>query len=233
LDNLKRIKSVAEAAKACGVKLVIGLGSQAELGAIMDDISEKLLDNPITEYARAKVACRLEIQNILNSAETRFVWMRIFSTYGPLDDGPWLIPQLVDSITSEKKMDLTHGIQEWSYLHAYDFATAVLAVVGNSEIQGVINVGNPETITIRDVVKTVGKLMNREHLLNFGAVEYRPDQVMRMKPICETLTSIGWKPNISFDEGIKQTVEWLTKNRISPVQTLSGKQLLFNFPSRI
>jgi nucleoside-diphosphate-sugar epimerase len=112
---------------------------------------------------------------------------------------------LVDSITSEKKMDLTYGIQEWSYLHAYDFATAVLAVVGNPEIHGVINVGNPETITIRDVVKTVGKLMNREHLLNFGAVEYRPDQVMRMKPICETLTSIGWKPNISFDEGIKQT----------------------------
>jgi nucleoside-diphosphate-sugar epimerase len=232
IDNLKRMLIVGEAAKASGVNLVIGLGSQAELGPVLDDISEKLIDNPTSEYARAKIACRLAMQNIFHSTETRFVWMRIFSTYGPLDDGPWLIPQLVDSITRKKVMDLTDGIQEWSYLHAYDFASAVLAVVKKTDLQGIIHVGNPETITIKDAVAIVGRLMNGEDLLNFGVVQYRPDQVMRMKPICETLTSIGWKPSISFEEGIKQTVEWLTNNTISPIQTLTGERLLFNFPSR-
>ena len=71
------------------------------------------------------------------SKKTRFVWMRIFSTYGPLDTGAWLIPQTVDSLSLGKSMDLTKGEQEWSYLHAYDLARAFGAVVDNPAVAGV------------------------------------------------------------------------------------------------
>ncbi|NDE07866.1 MAG: NAD-dependent epimerase/dehydratase family protein, partial [Chloroflexi bacterium] len=69
------------------------------------------------------------IGEIATQAGIRFVWMRIFSIYGPLDTGAWLIPNIVDSLVSDKRIALTKGEQQWSYLHAYDLALGFQKVI--------------------------------------------------------------------------------------------------------
>lgn len=232
-ENVYRMCELANAAKDAGVGTVIGVGSQAELGPVEAEITEVMPDQPTTKYGFAKAEARLKLRNIFKESRTRFVWMRIFSTYGPLDTGNWLIPQTVDSLKSGQSMQLTKGEQEWSYLHAFDLAMAFKKAVEDEGVHGIVNVGNPETISIKDAVRTIGAILNAEELLNFGGVEYREDQVMRLKPLCEKLTNAGWKPEISFKDGVTQTINWLTRENSNQLKTESGSYINFDLPARL
>lgn len=230
--NVDQMREIVLSALNSGVGTVIGVGSQAELGPINNSITESSLDNPTTNYGKAKVETRQMMRELLEGTEVRFVWLRIFSTYGPLDEGSWLIPNIVDSLLANKEMKLTKGEQVWSYLHAHDLARAFATVIKKSEINGIINVGNPETISIHDAASTIGRILQKESLLDFGAIDYRQDQVMRLQPLCETLTRVGWQPQISFIEGITQTIDWLKRNDLAPVRTIDGRILSFTLPVR-
>jgi nucleoside-diphosphate-sugar epimerase len=233
VKNVLAIQKIAESAVLAGVKTIIGAGSQAELGPIESTISEIETDNPTTCYGRAKIETRLAIESLTKDTETRFVWMRIFSTYGPLDEGNWLIPNIVDSLVQDREIALTKGQQQWSFLHAYDLASAFRTVIGKPDLEGNINVGNPKTISIHEVASTIGEILDKKELLHFGELDYRIDQVMRLEPLCETLIGAGWSPQISFEEGIRQTIDWLQKKPTKPLNTLNGETLEFNLPSRI
>ena len=231
-ENVIRMCALATAAKEFGVKNVIGVGSQAELGPVADVITEDLPDQPTTKYGVAKAEARLKLRNILRDSGSRFVWMRIFSTYGPLDTGNWLIPQTVDSLKSGQRMKLTKGEQQWSYLHAFDLAMAFKTVIDSPEIVGIVNVGNPNTIILKDAVTSIARELGSNEMLEFGAIEYREDQVMKLQPLCESLTKAGWNPQIEFEDGIAQTIKWLGREDASTLKQINGKTAVFTLPTR-
>jgi UDP-glucose 4-epimerase len=231
-ENINRMGIMAVAARNAGVGLVIGVGSQAELGPVSNQITENLPDNPTTEYGRAKVAARKIMQNSLSGSQTRFAWLRIFSTYGPCDTDTWLIPQLIDTLTKGEIMDLTKGEQEWSYLHAFDLARAFEAVIESESATSVINVGNPQTIILKDAIHMIAEQLGTKDLLGFGKLAYRPDQVMKLEPACETLSAIGWKPIVSFKNGIAQTIQWRHRETLTPLRCEDGQEVVFKLPSR-
>ena len=206
--NVARFKSIVDSAIASGVRHIIGIGSQAELGPVENRVYETQPDNPTTLYGQAKVEARKYLLE-RNSAEISTSWVRIFSTYGPLDSGDWLIPNTIKALLGNKVMDLTEGEQKWSYLYISDLAEAVLTCMSN-RLSGIINCGNPESVTVRSVVLKIAELLGGEELLNFGAIPYRNDQVMFMSPVCESLTSAGWKPSISIDDGLYEVIQWLS-----------------------
>ena len=231
-DNTERMERLAVAARDAGVGLVVGVGSQAELGPISNCITEDLPDNPTTKYGAAKVAARKAAQQVLEGSDTRFAWLRIFSTYGPSDTDTWLIPQLIDTLTKGEVMALTKGEQEWSYLHAFDLARAFDAVIENVSISGVINVGNPKTIILKEAIHIIADKLGANHLLGFGKMDYRPDQVMKLEPACESLTAIGWKPVVSFENGIAQTIQWRHREVVEPLHCEDDQEVVFNLPPR-
>lgn len=231
-DNIERMERLARVARDAGVGLVVGVGSQAELGPVSNRITEDLPDNPTTEYGKAKVAARIAAQQVLQNSATRFAWLRIFSTYGPSDTDTWLIPQLIDTLTKGEVMALTKGEQEWSYLHAFDLARAFEAVIENKSLSGVINVGNPKTIILKDAIHIIANKLNANHLLGFGKMDYRPDQVMKLEPACESLTAIGWMPVVSFENGIAQTIQWRHREVVEPLHCEDGQEVVFNLPPR-
>lgn len=231
-ENVERMISLASAAEQSGIKTVIGVGSQAELGPISNDITEDLPDNPTTKYGIAKAEARMKFADIFQKSDARFVWMRIFSTYGPLDTGSWLIPETVDSLLRGEVMKLTKGEQEWSYLHAFDLAKGFQTALENGSIEGIVNVGNPHTINLKEAIIDIAQNLGGQELLEFGAIEYRPDQVMKLKPLCEKLSKAGWSPQVSFKDGIAQTIAWLKGESSNQLKMISGDTTNFNLPLR-
>lgn len=231
-ENVERISTLVESARDANVKVIIGVGSQAELGPVADVIYEIQQDGPTTEYGKAKVQARELAIDATVGSRTRFAWLRIFSTYGPLDEGNWLIPSIVDSLAKGESVDLTLGEQEWSYLHAFDLARAFKTVMENETISGIVNVGNPATLTIRSAAELISSYFDAQSLLKFGAIPYRPDQVMRLKPACETLIAAGWYPQVEFKNGITETIDWLLKKQERPLVTGESSREFFNLPIR-
>jgi len=222
-ENLERWIEIASAAKRAGTALVIGVGSQAEVGPREDQILEDALDNPTNEYALAKVKARVALQELFRNSPTRLLWLRVFSTFGPMDSPSWLIPSMIDTFNEGKSFDLTAGDQQWSYLHSLDLARAVKMLLGVSEIRGIVNVGNESMTSIRNVAIQVASLMNSSAAINFGSVDYRDDQVMTLNPRCSKLESIGWVPVVSLQAGLIQTIEWFSRKKVRPLTLKNGE----------
>jgi nucleoside-diphosphate-sugar epimerase len=124
-------------------------------------------------------------------------------------------------------------MQEWSFLHAYDFANAVKLIVECDSTQNIYNLGNPNTNTVREVLSFIGNMMDRKDLIQFGTIPYRSDQVMRLKPVCESLIKLGWKPKITLEVGLKQTIDWYSDKKEAPVMLTNNESIFFDLPVRI
>ena len=231
-ENLIRFESTVDAAIKAEVKVIIGVGSQAELGPVSGVITESQADNPTTEYGRAKAAAHKLLKDKTSNSDIRSIWFRVFSTYGALDSGGWLITDTIDSLLNDKEIPLTQGEQIWSYLHAYDLANSLNYIIKENQISGTVNIGNPQVTTIKEVVSEIGAILEKSHLLKFGEVPYRKDQVMELRPACEKLTSIGWSPVVTLYAGLKHTLEWM-QGKATNLEIKDSLALKLKLPNRI
>ena len=75
-----------------------------------------------------------------------------------------------------------------------------------------MRLGLRDTVTIKDFVGLVKKLCNNNTTdLNFGAINYRENEVMNTNTNIDKLKSLGWFPRFSLEDGLKKTIE-LEKN---------------------
>lgn len=211
-SNSYVITEIAKCASNNGVRNIIGIGSQAELGPVGHAVNEFQPDLPTSAYGKAKVQTRLALENLSVEMNFRMAWMRIFSVYGPFDVGNWLIPNTIRTLLSNEEMKLTEGTQIWSYLYSSDLVSAFELTLNNEELLGTINLGNPTTSSVRDITELIGKILDKQSLLKFGEIPFREDQVMVMQPLCEKLVSAGWTPKVSLNAGLRSTVDWFKRN---------------------
>jgi UDP-glucose 4-epimerase len=191
-----------------GVGTFAGAGSQAEYGPYGRAILEQDATRPTTLYGKAKVAACEMAGQIAAAGGMRFVWLRIFSTYGPKHEDFWIFPSVIRTLRSGQRMSLTPGEQLWGFLHARDAAAGVRTVVESERAHGIFNLGSPDAPRLKDTVTMLRDLVNPSAELGFGDVPYRPDQVMVLKADISRLAALGWKPAIDLASGLKEMVAW-------------------------
>ena len=93
-----------------------------------------------------------------------------------------------------------------------DAARGVFAVLENGKTGGVYNLGSgfdAENIwTVRTVLKLMGKSTD---LIKF--VPDRPGHDFRYVVSSARLKRLGWKPEVSFLAGVKETIQWYAKHQ--------------------
>lgn len=193
---------------------IVALGSQAELGPCEGLILENQIGTPSTLYGKAKSEVRdYLLGNILGFNQV--TWARVFSTYGNQDNPTWFLPSLISTLLTGNEFRMTPGEQQWSYLHVLDAAAAFRAVIEGLPGSRVVNVGNLQTARIRDLAQVVGEQLNASDLIRFGAINYRADQVMELKPEVETLLKLGWNPRVDFDKGVQKLISELKGTEVN------------------
>jgi nucleoside-diphosphate-sugar epimerase len=206
-ENILREKGLARLAKASRAEVYIGVGSQAEYGPVEGAIPEIQAVNPTTQYGRAKNETRLALKEEFFGSNTRFIWARVFSTYGPGDSEKWLIPSLAKSLMRGSQLSLTKCEQLWDYLYVTDAARAFVCLAEGHDLEGIFNVGSGITTPLKDIVNEVARLVNPSFSLRFGEEPYRKDQVMHLQADISRITRLtGWLPQTQIREGIRKTV---------------------------
>ena len=207
-SNVERVVKFATLCHSSGVQNFIGVGSQAEYGPKNLVISEDMECNPTTEYGCAKLETFLELEKLFEQKDIKFAWVRVFSTFGALDTGNWLIKNLLESFAIDAEIPLTLGEQRWSYLHVYDAARAFESIISGNTA-GVFNLGHPHAPALRQTIEDIKDLTKSKSKLLFGEIPYRDDQVMTLAPDTSKLQSLGWLPSVEFDMGVVHTSSWL------------------------
>lgn len=214
-DNVECACALVEGAAAAGVGAFIGIGSQGEYGA-GSVMTENVLPQPTTMYGAAKVAAYYLTRQLSAQAGMRHAWLRLFSTYGPGDNGGWLIPMLIGEFLANRRPQTTLGTQFWDWLHVEDVARGILAVATTPSAEGLFNLGSGQATRVRDVVEALRDLAAPDMELIFGEIPFRPDQVMFMQADIDRLrNATGWAPRIPILDGLAQTVAWQRKEQLN------------------
>lgn len=206
--NVSRIYALGDAAKKSGAEVFIAFGSQAEIGPHSHPVTEIEEDNPVSSYGEAKVQLRQQLLSLFAKSNTRFVWGRIFSIYGPMDVGAGMLPTLIRTLKENKVFKATKGDQTWSYLYASDFASAVLRLIEGSQFHSIVNIGNPEGVQVKAVISAVTSYMNQPEMVSFGEMEIDSMQSRYLVPVTTSLSRQMWRPQITIEDGIRRTVDW-------------------------
>lgn len=208
-ENVPEMYELMNVAHDSGAHTFIGLGSQAEYGPLNARISEGSITEPTTIYGASKLAACNYGRILAHSLGMRFGWLRLFSSYGPMDQPGWLLPYLINTFLRSESPNVTSAEQRWDYIYVQDVVDAIISLIESPKADGVFNLGSGEAHQLRSIIEMARDLVNPSLPINFGAIPYRADQVMHLEADISKLSlATGWSPKVSLEEGLGNAVAW-------------------------
>ena len=188
-------------------KLVVA-GTCFEYDTSLGYLSENSSTKPCSLYAACKLALQVVLEQLSSTADMKVAWLRFFYQYGPFEDERRLVPSVILSLLRNQEAKVTLGEQIRDYLHVEDVAAAIWAVV-KSNLVGPVNIGSGKPVTVREIVTTIGSILNRPELIALGALPYSSSDPMFVCANNRRLTeNTDWAPRFGLEQGLHHTIEW-------------------------
>lgn len=207
--NVQYALDAVGAAKRFGCHTFVGAGSQAEYGRVEGKLRSDTPAFPEMGYGMGKLCAGLMTRSYAHQLGMQHIWMRILSIYGPHDGGQSMVMSTIVRLLSGEVPEFTKGEQMWDYLYSSDAAVA-FRLVGESGVDGKTYVlGSGQAQPLKNYIETIRDVAAPGAELAMGAVPYGERQVMYLCADIEELRQdTGYEPMISFEDGIRKTLEW-------------------------
>jgi len=164
--------------------------------------------SPHTVYGASKHTLHELVKSFSESEDLSFAWARIFYLYGPRENPRRLVASIINDLLTGKNAACSEGRQVRDYLHVYDVASALVAIL-DSEVTGALNIGSGVPISVRELATTTADLMSSEQQVDFGAIPSSSKEPLVIVANTEKLINqTGWKPRFGLIDGLEHTIEW-------------------------
>ena len=193
------LKALRSASKI-GCTRFVGIGSQAEIGLTDKVMDEEIALNPINAYGAAKAAA-LHLSKILaGQLSIEWTWGRIFSLYGDNEPEGRMLPDLIHKLGNDLDISLSSCEQNWDYLHVRDGAKAIVSIGEKGHPGEIYNIANGDYKPLKNFVEEAKSQFDYKGKIIYGD---KADPFVSLQPDMSKLKEhTGWKPEISFEEGI-------------------------------
>lgn len=139
--------------------------------------------------------------------DTRIV--RIFNTYGPRmrpEDGRVAPSFITKALKGEPLTIFGEGSQTRSFCYYEDLMEGIVRLMNSNE-HDPVNIGNENEITILELARTIIRLCGSNSKIDFQPLP-QDDPKLRRPDTTKAQNILGWKANISLDEGMKRTIAY-------------------------
>ncbi len=158
------------------------------------------------------------------------------NNYGPNHFPEKLIPLFINNIIEKKPLPVYgDGLYTRDWLFVKDHATAIDVVFQNGKTFETYNIGGFNEWRNIDLVKLLCKLMDKkmgnaagtsEELITY--VKDRPGHDRRYAIDASKINKeLGWKPSVTFEEGLSQTIDWYLENTVWLKHVTSGEYMQY------
>jgi len=191
-----------------GMRLV-HVGSGFEYGSVPGNVVESTIANPVSLYARSKLAGTDFIRQA-SARGGRGLVVRLFTVYGPGEHPQRLLPSIMELSGTNRPLELTAGDQERDFTYVKDVATGILKLGLLDAIPGnLVNLATGRPTSVRAFTENAARVLGLEpDQLKFGAIPSRDDELSQGCVDISLLKKLlRWEPAYSITDGIIDTLE--------------------------
>lgn len=202
-------------ARKLGVKRFVHVSTDEVYGDLAPETAadEDALLKPSSPYSASKASSDLLVRCYVRTYDLPGIITRSSNNYGPYQFPEKFLPLMITNALDDKFLPIYgDGRQQRDWLHVEDNCRGIVAVLERGRVGEVYNIGGldvEENLTMaRRVLHVLGK---PESLLTY--VKDRPGHDRRYALNCRKMAEeLGWRPSISLEEGLRQTIDWYRNN---------------------
>ncbi|MEM9301569.1 MAG: dTDP-glucose 4,6-dehydratase [Pseudomonadota bacterium] len=192
-------------------------GSLGETGAFMETTAYA----PNSPYSASKAASDHLVRAFHHTYGLPVLTTNCSNNYGPFQFPEKLIPLMITkALTGEPLPVYGDGLNVRDWLYVTDHCSAISRVLEAGRVGEVYNVGGDAERTNIDVVRTICDILDE---LRPGGAAPRTDQITYVtdRPghdrryaidASKLKSELGWRPQESFETGIRRTIQWYLDN---------------------
>lgn len=169
--------------------------------------------NPISPYAATKVADEVLCRAYSNIYEIPITCLRFFTVYGPRGRPDMAPYKFMNSMINNKTIEMYgDGSSARDYTYIADITKGVIAAVDNNLSYGIINLGNSHPVKLKDFISIMENIVGKKAKIK-KMPRQQGDVSRTYADISKARKLLGWEPNISLEEGLKKTYQYMLKQR--------------------
>lgn len=213
--NVKGTFILLQVARKICVQRFVHISTDEVYGDMLPDAfaDENSPLQPSSPYSSSKAGSDLLVRSYVRTYGFPALITRSSNNYGPFQFPEKFLPLMITNALDDKPLPIYgDGKQQRNWLHVEDNCRGVLAVLERGRIGEVYNIGGldvEENLTMAHrLLQVMGK---PETLLTY--VKDRPGHDRRYALTFDKMNRhLGWKPEISLDQGLRQTIDWYRNN---------------------
>lgn len=190
------------------LKRFIHVSTDEVYGETSSTMTEDSILKPTNPYAASKAGAEMLVQSYYISFGLPIIITRGNNVYGPHQYPEKMIPKFINLLARDKHCCLHgDGSHRRSFLYVTDVARAFVILLEKGNIGEIYNIGTDFEISNKNTASDLIRLMNKSS----DMIEYVADRAFndqRYSIDSSKLHSLGWQPEITWDEGLRQTIDW-------------------------
>lgn len=213
VTNVLGTQVLLDAALKWEVKLFYQISTDEVYGALELDSTERFTEDsplrPNSPYAASKTAADLLVRAYHRTFGLPVVISRCSNNYGPRQHPEKFLPTVILNVLHDNPVPIYgDGLYVRDWIHVIDHCRAIDLIMSEGRIGDVYNIGTDNEWANIDLAKKILQILGKpEDLLQ--SVTDRPGHDRRYALVGDKLKrELGWKPSISFDQGLTETVSW-------------------------
>ncbi len=212
--NVMGVASLIEVCRANPAVRFLHISTDEVYGDLDDDDPKKAVGDPLwpsSPYAASKAAGDLLLQAAARTYGIKAAISRCTNNYGPHQASEKFIPTVIRCALQSKPIPIyAEGRNKRDWLYVTDHCAAIETILATPWAFDECHLFNVSADCEREnigVAKAILKILGKpESLLSF--VKDRPGHDWRYALDSSATRALGWKPQVSFEEGLERTMRW-------------------------
>lgn len=213
-DYAIQLQNVKYACDAVGVAKELGCKKILFAGTVTEKIAENILNlsgkavNNIYGICKHMTHCLVDVESQRQGID--YVWMQFSNLYGPYSINGNIVGYTIKELLQGNEAKFGPANQIYDLLYIEDLVYAAYLLGANKTESHTYYLGSGQLRILSDFLSEIGAVCGKPELIKIGA---RPDDGTRYKEEWFDITPLkndtGYTPKISFEQGLKETIEWM------------------------
>ena len=214
--NVQGTLNLLQACKEIGIEKYLQVGTDEVYGSLGKTgyFYETTPIQPNSPYSASKASADLLVRAYYETYKLPVLNTRCSNNYGPYQYPEKLIPFFISQLLKGEKVPVYgDGLNVRDWLYVYDHCKAIDVVLHKGKIGEVYNIGGHNEKTNMEITRLILDSMGKDE----SSIKYVEDRLGHDRRYAiandKIQNELGWEPSVTFEEGIKLTIDWYLNNQ--------------------